>query len=571
MWRDYAIRYIKHNQVTSIFLAGITFLSSILLSLVCGVFYNLWIDHVHRQVLKTGMAPSVTEPVVIAYLFVLLAICASLVAMIHNAFEVSMNSRIHQLGILKSVGATPKQIRGFLLQEVFLLCAFPAAAGVLAGWGLCYGFLHFILTVTDSTRTYEVIIQYHWGIGVVSYLLSMITVLLSAWIPARRISRLTPLWAIHAGAEVSAGRMKHFRVFSRVFGIYGELARKSLYARRKALRTSTCSLMLAILAFVSFLNLEVISGISTQKTYFERFRNVWDVMFTAEDVQNQDLELLAEIRAMEGVESCIAYQKFVAETEPEHDAHQTLVYVLDDESFERYCASQGADESRPVVAADAAAFPEIREDFVRDSRSVILSRNLYRTMAGNDLNDTVSYNIKTISDSDSQAVCNALERILPERSRYTLESRLEREVSDRSIRNAMKFVIGALAGLLACIGITNVFSSVLGQIYQRRKEFARYVSAGMSPKGMRKILFMETLIISLQPLVISLLLNIPVVILALRSARLSVGAFIPKAPIVPTLVFAALVLMTVGLAYCLGGRYICRGDLVELLKDETMV
>ena len=571
MWRDYANRYIKENQAASLFLAGITFLSSLLLSLVCGVFYNLWIDHVQRQILKTGTAPSATEPIVAAYLFVLAAVCASLVAMIHNAFEVSMNSRLHQLGILKSVGATPRQIRNFLLQEVFLLCAFPAAAGVLAGWGLCHGFLHFILAATDSARTYEVVIRYHWGIGVVSYLLSMLTVLLSAWIPARNISRLTPLQAIHAGAEISAGKMKHFRVFSRVFGIYGELARKSLYARRKALRTSACSLMLAILAFVSFLNLEAISGISTQKTYFERFRDVWDVMFTAEDAQNQDKDLIAEIRSMEGVESCIAYQIFVAETEQADDSPQTLVYVLDDESFKQYCDSQGNDGSSPVVVADSTAFPAIREDYVQDSRSVILSRSLYQTMAGSYPGGTMSYNIKTISDSDSPAVLKALETILPERSRYTLESRLEREASDISIRNAMKFVIGALTGLLACIGITNVFSSVLGQICQRRKEFARYASAGMSPKGMWKILFMETLIISLEPLFISLLLNIPVVIFALPSARLSIGAFMPKAPIVPAFVFAAMVLMTVGLAYYLGGRYICRGDLVELLKDETMV
>lgn len=54
--------------------------------------------------------------------------------------------------------------------------------------------------------------------------------------------------------------------------------------------------------------------------------------------------------------------------------------------------------------------------------------------------------------------------------------------------NGYKLIIGALCVLLAFIGIANVFSNTLGFIRQRKREFARYMSIGMTPEGMRKCL-----------------------------------------------------------------------------------
>ncbi len=41
------------------------------------------------------------------YLAILVIVIASLVLIIRNSFEVSMNARIHQFGILSSIGASP--------------------------------------------------------------------------------------------------------------------------------------------------------------------------------------------------------------------------------------------------------------------------------------------------------------------------------------------------------------------------------------------------------------------------------------------------------------------------------
>lgn len=634
---EYSIRYIKQNKITSIFLAVISFLSTAFLSLTCGVFYNMWLDRVTRKTLSEGSSTGKLEPIVIAYAFILIVICFSLTAMIHNAFEVSMNSRVHQLGILKSVGATPKQIRSFLLQEVLLLCIAPIAAGVLSGAGLCYGFMQLIITVTNPVREYEIIFRYPITIIGAAFLLSMLTVLFSAWIPAQRISRLTPLNAIHYGEEPPVKKMKHFRIVSSILGVYGELARKSIYSRRRALRTSTFSLALSFLAFTSFLNLEVISGISTRHTYFERYEDKWDLMLTTSDMQEQEDFILKEMKQINGVESCIAYKKITAVTNLSQDMlnrdaltndikadgagnvqFAVPIYVLDNESFRIYCTNNGLSPRENAVALNiiwdsvhsdrinrtylpllntenplqlsirdnnlshkentlitVSSFtnklPEIKEEFTQYSLTLVISQDLYQTIEDFFPTTEILYNIKTVSEDYDAAIQERIKTLLPENSGYTLDSRLEDENSDASMRNALKIVAGALAGLLSCIGIANIFSSALGQIYQRRKEFARYISIGLSPKGMKKILALETLIIVLRPIILSLVINIPVIAIALNTASISIKEFITDAPIMPIFIFTTFILLFVSLAYYLGGRKICNADIVDVLKDETML
>ena len=118
---------------------------------------------------------------------------------------------------------------------------------------------------------------------------------ISTWIPARRLSRIPPLDAIRWGGEPPVFKMRRFRLLSALFGIWGELAQKSIYARRKAFRASTISLFLSFLAFVTFLNLQAMSAFSTQETYFDRYRGIWDFQI--------DLNPLPSIRA----QSCLLY------------------------------------------------------------------------------------------------------------------------------------------------------------------------------------------------------------------------------------------------------------------------
>ena len=57
------------------------------------------------------------------------------VALIYNSFSISVSERTKQFGLLKSIGATKKQIRGAVLTEALMLCVVAIPLGLLVGCG----------------------------------------------------------------------------------------------------------------------------------------------------------------------------------------------------------------------------------------------------------------------------------------------------------------------------------------------------------------------------------------------------------------------------------------------------
>ena len=94
----------------------------------------------------------------------------------------------------------------------------------------------------------------------------------SAWLPARKISKLTPLEAILGTNKSMLKRKRNPRILSRMFGMEGELAANALKAQ-KALRTSSLSLTLSFLGFTLMMCVLTLMDISTKHTYFERYQD----------------------------------------------------------------------------------------------------------------------------------------------------------------------------------------------------------------------------------------------------------------------------------------------------------
>ena len=151
-----------------------------------------------------------------------------------------------------------------------------------------------------------------------------------------------------------------------------------------------------------------------------------------------------------------------------------------------------------------------------------------------------------------------------------MEGRVDAERSDESMRRGLKLIVGIVAAVLSCVGLSNVFSVALGQIVQRKREFARYLSIGLSPKGMKKILYIEALEISLKPILISILFNIPFVIWILKQSGVTVEAYLQNMPFYLIFLFSFGIVFVVCLTYYIGGRKILSSDLVEVLKDERI-
>ena len=298
--------------------------ASMFLSLLCSCAYNFWAYETERIALREGdwqssvlLREEGEDPSMLLtlYLFILTIVALSLILIIRNSFEISMNARIHQFGILSSVGATPWQIRICLLQEAAVLSSVPTILGSLLGILISV----FAVGATNVFAAgvvgrHEAVFRYHPAIFIFTVLISALTVLVSAWIPAGKLSRMTPLEAIRNTGGLQLRKRKHSRMLSLLFGVEGEIAGNALKAQRKSLRISTISLTLSFLGFSIMLMFTTLSSISTRYTYFERYQDAWDVMITLKDTAIVDFHQTEEVQGIAGIRDAVVYQKAEAVT-----------------------------------------------------------------------------------------------------------------------------------------------------------------------------------------------------------------------------------------------------------------
>jgi putative ABC transport system permease protein len=186
-----------------------------------------------------------------------LIVCGSAL-LIYNAFAISIGERTKQFGLFASVGATSAQIRRIVLTEAGVIAAIGIPLGILgaiAGVAILLKLTQGIVSqlIVDAQQGMPLVVP-PLVIGV-TVLFSAATILLAAWIPARRAARVSPIDAIRQSGELQAGKPLNLRtspLVRRAFGFEGELALKSLKRDRKKYLTTLLSLMISIVLFVAF-------------------------------------------------------------------------------------------------------------------------------------------------------------------------------------------------------------------------------------------------------------------------------------------------------------------------------
>lgn len=301
MWNIYVKNYLKRNQAASLSILSIIFISVIFISFVTTLFYNLWMDEQARAVYEgRNWQPALLT---ILYGLILLIICSALLVMIYYAFEMTKDGRMHQLGILQSVGAAPGQIFAVLMEEALVLGLLPLIPGILPGIGLTYLFTVKANEVNRIVGNMETTFVYEPGLFILTVLLCLLTVGLAAAGAAVRLSRIGAMEAIRGDmGEVQERKSRRIvRFKSKHRNVEWEIARRSMYGRKRAFRTASISLTLSYLAFSLFLNLWVISSASRQVTYFERYWETWDAQRRILEMAHEQLTERAYMLTMGGM------------------------------------------------------------------------------------------------------------------------------------------------------------------------------------------------------------------------------------------------------------------------------
>lgn len=300
-------------------------------------------------------------------LYSLLAIIMSViiigsVALIYNAFAISVSERARHLGMLSSVGATKSQKRNSVFFEGVLIGLISIPIGLLSGtvgMGVTFWFINqFLEGALGVSEPLKVTITPYSMIGACG--ISMITIFISTFIPARKASKITAIDAIRQTSDIKLTRkaVKTSKWIRRMFGLEAEIGLKNLKRNKGRYRVTVFSLVISI---VLFLSVSFFTDSLKKSLVLSQDGINYDIQVDADRVSESELaDLFRKIQALPDVTSSSVTRRLDLTTlvEKEKVADElkgTLKYEdgkapyflvltgLDEKSLKKYADKTGVD------------------------------------------------------------------------------------------------------------------------------------------------------------------------------------------------------------------------------------
>ena len=192
-------------------------------------------------------------------LLLIVGLVASLViiatiATIYNSFSIAISERKKQFGILNSIGATKSQIMKLVFLEGFLVSIIGIPIGLLSGTIAIDIVFKVIKTFFKTSMFGELGLRvvFSQTVLILSTLIILLTIFISALIPARNAAKISPLEAIKNSSNLKVGKIKSSKLVKKIFKTEGELAYKNLRRNKGKFRITLFSLVISIVIFISF-------------------------------------------------------------------------------------------------------------------------------------------------------------------------------------------------------------------------------------------------------------------------------------------------------------------------------
>ena len=365
------------------------------------------------------------------------------IALIYNAFSISVSERTVQFGLLSSIGATKKQIRKSVRFEALVLGLIGIPIGILAGIG-GIGVTFFLLGDNIKTFTTSVAggnsVQFHMSVSWVgiaaAVVIACITLAVSVIKPAFRASRITAIEAIRSSKDISdrkADRKNHktSKITYKIFGLPGVLAKKYYTRSAKKYRATIISLFMSIVLFVSASSFILYLTSSVNNVYY---RADYDITATiSSDYADSKKEVIQEVRNLGSVDkaSSSVMSNFLVENGEElltnegkaalmekygFDSFEDLsvdmfLVGFDDETYENYVTSLGLNPEdlgeNDVILYGLGQTIDYKNgtvksyDFLKDTvKTVEFSRRTYNVDTDTyEKGEEYSFNVATTAES----------------------------------------------------------------------------------------------------------------------------------------------------------------------------
>ena len=180
-------------------------------------------------------------------------------SVISNIFQASANSRVKELGVLKCVGGTKKQIKKTVISEGLWLSMFGIPMGLILGAGLGFigvkiagMYIDQIVEITKSIimRSFDVELKYSVRpyAFIFAALFSFVTVLFSALKPAKQMSKITAVECVSFGNshKEMVKKASGSRIWQILWGFEGELGARNISRNKKSFKPAIRALSIGI-------------------------------------------------------------------------------------------------------------------------------------------------------------------------------------------------------------------------------------------------------------------------------------------------------------------------------------
>lgn len=277
-------------------------------------------------------------------------------ALIYNAFSISLAQRSKYLGILTSIGTTKRQKRNSVLFEALVVSCIGIPIGMLAGYvgvAITFACVQPILhTALKAPLSIHMIIT--WQSVLITIVSSICIIFFSAWIPAKRASKISGITAIRQTKEikVSGHDVKTSMLTRKLFGYEAELGLKNRKRNKHQYRTIICSLTISVILFMSSLSFASFIKTAVQ---MGGVKGTADIIVNMDYASTKKLQTKVEhILALPNIESYM-YSNRVRVRDEEH----VLRYTEEMSTYlKQYYSSNKNDDriSIDVIALDDKSF-----------------------------------------------------------------------------------------------------------------------------------------------------------------------------------------------------------------------
>ena len=483
---------------------------------------------------------------------------------IKNSFDISITERLKQYGMLVSVGATSKQIRKNVLFEGVILGIIAIPLGVLLGVGAIWCTLQVVMKILEGT-SFGGEVELKMYVSVVAILIAVavaiVMIYISSLIPAKKAQKVSPMEAIREAKDtkLEAKKLRTSKLFRKVFGIEGEIARKNLKRSRKKYRTTVFSLFISIVLFLSISSVRIY-GQEMQNMKFAKMDYNLIAHYDEDDLGKQG-EIFRRASKVDGVKKAEIVKVWIGDpknisftktaeksrgieefTQEEKDKEaQYVFYSLSNETYKAFAKELGLSYEE---VKDKGILCDTSISFVRDEEDEKAKKTKYHELAvkegeklqfdGGEIEivkradrlpftQNIYYGVNVIVSEewmshrdirydglyidaeDTMKVRENMEKITG-KDGWTYMDFAEQARENNSINLIISIFLYGFVAVISIIGITNVFNTITTNVALRSREFATLRSVGMTDKEFKKMIWYESFLYGTK----SLLYGVPV-------------------------------------------------------------